>query len=144
MMHEIKKEKRSKLQSPLWSWRTKVGSWTWCLHTAHQACGQSWISALPPNAGPSLPSPHLVHQISHVCPYTPPTPQEQTRELVTCLTPCCTQSPNKTLSEFPVWPLINVYWLRIPRTLVGIIPFRLCTLLGQHPPPFPPSPLPVF
>ena len=33
--------------------------------------------------------------------------------------PCCSRVPNKALPEFLVWSLINFYWLRRPRTLVG-------------------------
>ena len=34
------------------------------------------------------------------------------------LTPCCfSRGFNKALPEFLVWPLINLYWLRWPRTL---------------------------
>ena len=32
---------------------------------------------------------------------------------------CCSRDPNKAFPEFLVWPLINFYWLRRPRTLVG-------------------------
>ena len=36
------------------------------------------------------------------------------------LSPCCCSSvPSKALPKFLVWTLINFYWLRRPRTLVG-------------------------
>ena len=33
---------------------------------------------------------------------------------------CCSRGPNKALFEFLVWPLINFYLVRRPRTLVRI------------------------
>ena len=53
----------------------------------HQGAGQTSHAALQPSAGPSRPSPHLMAQISPHAPRHPLTPQEQTRQLVTCLTP---------------------------------------------------------
>ena len=41
------------------------------------------------------------------------------KELFVLPTPCCSGDPNKALPEFLVWPLINFYWLRKPRTLEG-------------------------
>ena len=41
---------------------------------------------------------------------------------VTCclfsLPPAMAGTPNKALPEFPVWPLVNFYWLGKPRTLL--------------------------
>ena len=34
-------------------------------------------------------------------------------------------SPHKALPEFLIWPLINFYWLKSPRTLVGNTPSRI-------------------
>ena len=56
--------------------------------------------------------------------------------LLHVFTPLCySLSPNKTLPEFPVWPLVNFYWLNNPRTLVGNIWKRSKSQLflgGQH------------
>ena len=38
---------------------------------------------------------------------------------------CCIMSPNETLPEFLVWPLISFYWLKNPRTLVDNKPLSL-------------------
>ena len=109
-------------------------------HSTTKGCTDLRFSLLP-NAGPGPPSPHLMDRISHKRPDTPSPPRSKQGILSLVWLPSWyTQSSNKALSEYPVWPLINVCWLKIPRTLVGHMPFRLCTLLGQPCPPFPPCP----
>jgi len=73
-----------------------------------KATPQAWLLDTP------LPSPHIRNQGAL------PRWVSKRGNLLFILTPCfCSRSPKKTLPEFPVWPLINFYWLRRPRTLVG-------------------------
>ena len=44
---------------------------------------------------------------------------KQENLLIVLTRPCCSRDLNKAVPEFLVWPLINFYCLRRPRTLVG-------------------------
>ena len=45
---------------------------------------------------------------------------EQGNLLLVFVPPCGSRGPNKALPEFLVWPLINFFWLRRPRSLISI------------------------
>ena len=81
----------------------------------HQGGEQTTTQATPPAwpMNPPLPSPYLKDQLAV------PSGSEQGKLLLVFTPSCCSWSPNKAFPQFLVWPLINFYWLRSPRTQVS-------------------------
>ena len=92
--------------------RAKAGYSAWCLHTA---LPRGWADHLSRPLDPPLSSPCIRNQLA------PPSGSEQGNLLLVFTHSCCSMSPSKALPEFLVWPLINFYWLRRPRTVLGNI-----------------------
>ena len=94
----------------------KAGGWEQKLGVVHAPCTHHYQrDGRPPKVplNTPLPSPHLRNQLNclFLC--------KQVRDPVACsCSHCCSRDSNKTLPEFQVWPLINSYWLRGPRTLI--------------------------
>ena len=91
----------------------KAGYCAWSLNWHHLGVGRP--------SKPSLQSHSWIHSPLTLCKRKarPPSGSEQGNSLLVFTPLCCSKSPSKALPEFPVWSLINFYWLRSPRTLVG-------------------------
>ena len=108
--------KRPKIQLPfLKIWEQKQGT----VHapcTQHHLRGGQTTSAtpLPQPLDTPLPSPPIRNQLA-------PSRwvSKQGNLLLVFDLHCCSRGPNKALPEFLVWPLINFYWLRRPKSLVS-------------------------
>ena len=90
----------------------------YCACPLHTTPPDGWANHL---SHPSSPTP------GHTLTFTPYKEPAHTRSgseqgnLLLVFAPFCTcRSPYKALPEFLVWPLVNFYWLRRPRKLVGI------------------------
>ena len=113
----------------------KAGYRAWSLHTAPP---RGWADHLI-HSGPthrSAPAPALT---PFKGPALPHWGSEQGYLLLVFTPSCCSTSPNKALPEFLVWPLINFYWLKSPRTQVSNIPALPTTLLSCPETPAPRS-----
>ena len=92
----------------------------YCACTLHTASPSRWADHPDHRSHFSSPTPPSSHIRTQIAPSSPPPPGRELRNLLLVFYPSyCSRSPNKTLPEFPVWLLINFYWLRNPRTLMG-------------------------
>ena len=91
----------------------------YCSCTLHIAPPRRWADHLSHLSGQTRgPTPTLTPYKEPACPLS----QSEQETLFLVFSPsCCSRSPNKALHEFLVWPLINFYLLRRPRTQVGKI-----------------------
>ena len=92
----------------------KAGYCAWSLHTARP---RGWAdhprhSFCPTHGSAPTRTPFK----GSACPSSG---SKQGNLLLVFIPSCCSTSPNKALSEFLVWPLINFYCLKSPRTQVG-------------------------
>ena len=96
-------------------WGTKTAYWACSLHKAPP---QVWAGhrshPSSPTHGPALPSPHLRNQ--------PILLESMQGHLLLAFIPlCCSMNPNEALLEILIWPLLNFYWLKSPRTQISNI-----------------------
>ena len=84
-------------------------------------------SAPSTTKGAGTPPKPALWRAAGTCPYPHPNEKwarpaagKEQRNMLFVLAPSyCSRGPNKALPEFPIWPPINFYWSRRPRTLVG-------------------------
>ena len=84
-------------------------------------------SAPSTTEGVGTPPKPALRPASGTCPYPHPNEKwacptagkEQGNMLFVLAPSCCSRGPSKALPEFLIWPPINFYWSRRPRTLVG-------------------------
>ena len=94
--------------------RAKAGYFACPLHTTPP----KWWANHPSH--PSVPTPGHTPTLTPYKERARPRAGSKQGNLLFVLTPCCCSGvPSKALPEFLVWPLINFYWLRRPRALVG-------------------------
>lgn len=79
----------------------------WEDHPSHLSAESTYLPLL---------SPHLRKQL---IPLPPTTLREWARVPLVFVPSCCSTNTNKALPKFLLWPLINLYWLQRPRTLVA-------------------------
>ena len=92
----------------------KVGYHAWSLHTAS---ARRWADHL---RQPSCRTHRSAHTLTPFKGPAHPLPGSEQGHLLLILAPSRGSTrPNKALPEFLIWPLINFYWLRSPRTRVG-------------------------
>ena len=91
----------------------EAGYGAWSLHTAPPRGWTDHLSYSSTTTHPSSPT---------LTPFKEPAVLlwEWARETVFVFAPsCCSMSLNKALPDFLIWPLINFYWLKNPRTQVS-------------------------
>ena len=113
-MNKIQKDQKPNCH--FWGVGSKAGYWACTLHTAPpRGWGRPPKPPLRPDPG-SVPT--LTPFKAPACP--PPTSEREQGHLLFVFAPMCySTSPNKALPEFLIWPLINFYWLKSPRTQLG-------------------------
>ena len=112
----IRSNKRSQTYCQSWGVGRKAGSWPMiCVqdHLSHHSSLTLWPTpTLTPLKGPAFPS-----------------SRNNKENLLLVFTPLCfSRSPNKALSKFLIWPLINFCWLKSPRTRVS----NTCTQVTEY------------
>ena len=85
----------------------KRGYCTSPLHTAPPTGSAKHLTSPAQPLDTSLPSPHIRKHLPYL-----QGAREGAREPVVFTPSCSYRSPNKVSCEFPVWPLVNFYWLR--------------------------------
>ena len=96
-------------------WGPRAG---YCAHPLHTPPPKGWAKHL---SHPSGPTPGHTPTLTPYKEQARPSQgaNKQGNLLFVLTAHCCSRGPSKALPEFLVWTLINFYWLRRPRTLVG-------------------------
>ena len=109
LLKSLEKKQRIGTKVEHWACPRHTTSWTWASHLSH-------APSPPPEHTPIL-APFKEQ--------AQPPPGAASKGTCLFSPTCCSKGPIKALPEFLVWPLMNFYRLRKPRTLVSNKPSHL-------------------